>query len=168
MRAKQIIIHLMLLSVSLFAQNSSVIDEKSGKIILIGSCTCEAFTDTNYTWWYNSGYQMYQVDTVTAQNIFPLLDSIQITVVMGTWCSDSRNEVPRFIKIADYLKANKNLYSIIAVDRKKQGIGAETVSLNIELVPTFIIYRSGIEIGRIVETPKESIEKDLLKILANQ
>ncbi|MBI2417024.1 MAG: thioredoxin family protein [Ignavibacteriales bacterium] len=168
MRAFKLLAVIILLTFPALAQNASVIDEKSGKTILIGSCTCTAFADTNYAWWYNSGYEMYQVDTVIVQNIAPLLDSIQITVVMGTWCSDSRNEVPRFIKIADYLKVSNNFYSILAVDRKKHGIGAETESLNIELVPTFIVYRSGIEIGRIVETPKESIEKDLLQILAKQ
>ncbi|MBI5726255.1 MAG: thioredoxin [Ignavibacteriales bacterium] len=165
MHAFKLLAVIILLTFPALAQNTAVIDEKSGKTILIGLCTCAAFADTNYAWWYNSGYQMYQVDTLTAQSMFPLLDSVQITVVMGTWCSDSRNEIPRFIKIIDYLKVNKNFYSIIAVDRKKHGIGAETDSLKIELVPTFIVYRGNTEIGRIVETPKESLEKDLLQIL---
>jgi hypothetical protein len=39
--------------------------------------------------------------------------------------------------------------------------------LNIERVPTFIIMNEGIEIGRIIETPEETLEADLLKILQN-
>ena len=37
--------------------------------------------------------------------------------------------------------------------------------LNIELVPTFIIYKKGEEIGRIVETPYDTLEEDIWKIV---
>ena len=37
--------------------------------------------------------------------------------------------------------------------------------MNIERVPTFIIYRGEKEIGRIVETPKKSLERDLWNIV---
>ena len=45
------------------------------------------------------------------------------------------------------------------------GLLNETEGLNIEKVPTFIFYKNGIEIGRIIESPEKSIEKDFLKIL---
>jgi hypothetical protein len=38
-------------------------------------------------------------------------------------------------------------------------------SLDIELVPTFIFYRKGMEIGRIVETPLQTMEEDIYRIL---
>jgi len=38
-------------------------------------------------------------------------------------------------------------------------------NLDIKRVPTFIIYENGEEIGRIIETPKKSLEKDLEKIV---
>ena len=44
----------------------------------------------------------------------------------------------------------------------------EAEGLRIELVPTIIFYKDGSEIGRIVETPVESMEKDLLKIIEKQ
>ena len=47
-----------------------------------------------------------------------------------------------------------------------QGLSKETEGLKIELVPTIIFYKDGYEIGRIVETLTESLEKDLLKILS--
>jgi hypothetical protein len=37
--------------------------------------------------------------------------------------------------------------------------------MKIKRIPTFIIYKKKREIGRIVETPGDLIEKDLLKIL---
>jgi hypothetical protein len=39
---------------------------------------------------------------------------------------------------------------------------------DVERVATFIVYRNGREIGRIIESPGISLEKDLLKILQKQ
>ena len=54
---------------------------------------------------------------------------------------------------------------IICVDRDRKDSSGEVDSLNIELVPTFIFYRDGDEIGRIIETPQQSIEEDTYRIL---
>jgi hypothetical protein len=35
-------------------------------------------------------------------------------------------------------------------------------------VPTYILYKGKKEIGRIIDAPKESFEKDLLKILTGK
>ena len=37
--------------------------------------------------------------------------------------------------------------------------------MNIHHVPTFILYQNGIEVNRIIETPVESLEKDLIAII---
>ena len=54
---------------------------------------------------------------------------------------------------------------MIAVDRNKEDLNGEVDSLAIELVPTFIFYREGKEIGRIEESPRETLEKDFNKIV---
>lgn len=84
---------------------------------------------------------------------------------MGTWCSDSREQIPAFYKILDELNYPSDKVTLICVDRKKKGLSNEADGLNIELVPTIIFYRNGEEIGRIIETPQESLEKDLLGII---
>lgn len=164
MKAAGILFFAFIITCTGFSQNTSVIDEKSGKSILIGVCTKEAFADSTYSWWFESEYKNYTVDSIAFETDHKFPEDVRIIVVLGTWCSDSRREVPRFIKILEYLDAPCSTYTLISVDRKKHGIDAETDSLRIELVPTFIFYRNGIEIGRIVETPKESLEKDILKI----
>jgi hypothetical protein len=108
---------------------------------------------------------MYDVDSITALKLKDKVDNIKITIIMGTWCSDSRRVVPKFLKVTDYLKIPDNDVSILTIGRDKKGRANETDSLKIELVPTIIFYRNGKEIGRIVESPKETIEKDVLKIL---
>ena len=84
---------------------------------------------------------------------------------MGTWCSDSRREVPRFFKILDKLNYDQKNVTLICVDRKKAAQTGNVDKLKIELVPTLIFYKDNAEIGRIVESPKETLEKDLMKIV---
>lgn len=133
--------------------------------MLLGYCNKEAFKDTSFSWWYNSVYDMYEVDSLTTQKIADKLNGVNITIVMGTWCSDSRREVPRFFRILNYMKYPTDSVTIIAVGRNLKGMDGETDSLNIEKVPTIIFYKNGTELGRIVESPKVSLEKDMLEIL---
>ena len=146
-------------------RDTVVIDSTNHQRILLGYCSREAFKDTSFSWWFNSVYDMYEIDSATAQNSKDKLDSVKITVVMGTWCSDSHREVPKFLRIMDYLKFPENKISILTVGRNLKGMADETADMNIKSVPTFIFYKNGSEIGRIQESPKESLEKDMLKIL---
>jgi thiol-disulfide isomerase/thioredoxin len=93
------------------------------------------------------------------------LRGIKITLVMATWCGDSRDWVPRFYKIMDQLGFKYKNLTLICVDREKKATGTNVEDLNIELVPTFIFYRKKMEIGRIIEVPVDLLEKDILKIL---
>jgi hypothetical protein len=43
----------------------------------------------------------------------------------------------------------------------------DLTSYNIVYVPTFIFYKDGVEVGRIVEAPKHSLEIDIINILNN-
>ena len=147
------------------AKDTLTKDVLSGNPMLLGYCNREAFKDTTFSWWFNSIYDIYNVDTLTAEKLAGKLKNVNIEIVMGTWCSDSRREVPRFFKILDYLKYPSDSVKIIAVGRDKKGRADETKNLDIELVPTFIFYRDGKELGRIVESPKVSLEKDMAKIL---
>jgi DNA integrity scanning protein DisA with diadenylate cyclase activity len=54
---------------------------------------------------------------------------------------------------------------LIGLDHKKLAGVADIENLQIEKVPTLIVFEGKKEIGRIVETPEVSIEADLLKIL---
>jgi thiol-disulfide isomerase/thioredoxin len=143
----------------------SVIDEKSGKPMLVGEITREAFKDTSYSWWFNSEYEMYKPDKVILDSIKQKLENIEITMVIGTWCSDSRREMPRFFKILDSLNFSQDKVKLIAVDRDKRDLNGEAEKLSIELVPTFIFYSDGKEMGRITEAPVETLEKDMNRII---
>lgn len=158
---------LVFVSFNLFGQqfNHSTIDTVKNKKMLIGFCTRDAFQDTTFKDWFDEHYNSYQPDYETLDKLEGKLDEISITIVMGTWCSDSREQIPAFFKILDELNYSSDKVKLICVDRKKKGLSNEADDLNIELVPTIIFYKDKQEIGRIIETPMESLEKDLQKIV---
>lgn len=167
MRRPLILIAILITFSSLFAQNTYKVekDEKTGKPMLVGLCTREVFADTNYSSWFSSGYQMYKPDSTIINELKSYLDNINITLVLGTWCSDSHDQVPNFFKIIDQTNFPEDRLTMICVDRNRKGISNEVDSLNIKLVPTFIFYKEGKELGRIEETPSDTIEKDMLAII---
>lgn len=157
---------MILLSSITFSQdkNQTVMDEDSGKKMLTGYCTREAFEDSAFSWWWNSEWEMYEANIETLALLKKRMDCITITIVMGTWCSDSRRELPRFYKIIEQLNFPEEKVNLIAVDREKKTELVNTTELEINFVPTFIFYRNGEEIGRIIEAPVESLEKDMANI----
>lgn len=146
--------------------NQLITDEKSGTEILYGYTTLDGFKKAAFSSWFDFEFEEYQPDMETLEQLgSDAFNNIEITVVMATWCSDSRREVPRFIKIIDSTRYNIADIKIINVDRKKQAEKTPVQKLEIVKVPTFIFMRKGKEIGRIIETPVESLEKDMLKII---
>jgi len=158
---------LIVFSVSSFAQdkNKLIVDESSGKQMLLGICNRTAFTDTNFAWWFNPEYNNYDVDSVFLKQAGNKLNDFVITVVMGSWCSDSRREMPRLLKILDKLNYNQQRLRLICVNRKREWPDGNIENLEIKLVPSIIFYEMGIEKGRIVESPKETLEKDMLNFI---
>lgn len=84
---------------------------------------------------------------------------------MGTWCGDSKRETPMFYKLLDEVGFKEKNLTLITVDRSKSKPEELVSGFNVVRVPTFIFYRGGQEIGRYVERPRESLEKDILKIV---
>lgn len=146
-------------------KNTIIRDEKKGEPMAIGFSTRELFSDTSFSRWFDPEYESYNVDSTTLQAIGKIPDEIKITIVMGTWCSDSQTQIPRLYKILDYLQYPSDEVTLIAVDREKKGLEGEVTDLNIEFVPTIIFYEDDEEIGRIIEAPQETLEKDILSIL---
>ncbi len=134
---------------------------------LVGIANRFDFEDSAYKEWFDSRYSEYTTDNQVISEISKHINQLTIKVFMGTWCGDSRREIPRFYKILDETKFDVNYLQMITVDRTKKYDNYEK-DLNIFRVPTIIFYKNGKEIGRFVEYPKETIEKDILKIVSQQ
>jgi len=92
---------------------------------------------------------------------------VETKVFLGTWCPDSHREVPRFLRVIDLAGSSLGPVTLYGLDRGMKSPAGEEVPYAIERVPTFIFLKHGKEIGRIVETPRTSIEGDMLTILAS-
>ena len=145
-------------------KNNDLTEKDIEYVDLIGDFKRKDLTKPPYDSWFTENYNNYELDIETADKIKKLLNrKISIKVVMGTWCSDSRENVPAFIKLMDYLKFSR--YQLIGLDVEKKNPRQDELLYEIINVPTFIFYDDKEEINRIVELTIESIEKDILKIL---
>jgi len=139
--------------------------DASGNII--GVTQKEHFLQEPFKDWFDFGYDDYTVDSEVLKTLKPLLKKVTIKVFMGTWCGDSQEQVPVFYKILDEAGYQYKKFEMIGVNRSKKTPDHLEKGLDILRVPTFIFYKKGKEIGRIVEYPQESIEKDMFKILSD-
>ena len=114
--------------------------------------------------WFNPRYADYAIDKDVVVQLKPLLEDVDVTIFMGTWCGDSKRETPRFYKILDAAGKTDDI-ELITVDHSKTTPEGLEAGKNIKRVPTLIFSKDGKELGRIVEYPIESLEKDMLKIL---
>ncbi|MCF8302441.1 MAG: thioredoxin family protein [Bacteroidales bacterium] len=151
-------IAVILWAVSAFPQSE---DEK----MPVGECTLQELQEGVFYQEFKREYADYDLNEYLVSKIDPLIQQTDIVIVLGTWCSDSKREVPRFIKILEHANYPFERLEMICVDRNKETGDISIESLNIEYVPTFILYSKGKEIGRIIESPEQSLEEDLFEHL---
>ena len=113
-------------------------------------------------------YKEYETDPLMIAKLSLEINKYEIKGFMGTWCGDSKRETPPFYKILEQADFNLKNLELITVNRSKKTPDNLQEGLNIIRVPTFIFYKDGKEIGRYVERPRESLEKDMLKIVSGE
>lgn len=166
------ILILAAISFGLFNLNSSDIpegmfeDPKTGKPMLLGKITIEELQQEPFNEWYQMESDGYEVDTELTNAIS---DPGQYTyeVYLGTWCGDSRRELPRMEKIFNEMGIDMSNVLIVTLDRDKISPNGEQEGKDIRYVPTLIVSKDNQEIGRIVESPSSetaTLESDLFEI----
>lgn len=146
--------------------------DAAGNTHLLGNTPRERLTQAPFDTWFNKNYTDYTIDTNTANQLKPLLKNKQFVIYMGTWCGDSRREVPRMYKLLDYCGVKPSQIQVINVNNHdtayKQSPQHEERGQYIFKVPDLLVYENNKEKGRIVETPVATLEKDLLAIADNK
>jgi len=98
--------------------------------------------------------------------------SYRIVTVLGSWCDDSRREVPRLVKVLDELDNQGFSLEMIGVDRSRRIDDAELaaasgVERTVDRVATIVVFDAdGNELGRVIETPERPIEELLVEFIA--
>lgn len=146
--------------------------DRNGNEMLIGCCTREALLMEPFASWFVPNYNNYKIDTAIAEEIKKNIGTKQFLLFLGTWCGDSKREVPRLFKLFDYCNVKSEQIKLVLVSNHdsayKQSPTHEEKGMNILRVPTLIVIEDNKEINRIVESPIENLEKDLLKILSGK
>lgn len=152
-------------------QNTLVFNENK-QPMLLGHCDIGKLQDSPFNSWFIPNYKNYTPDSSLLSDLAKALRKKRIAIFMGTWCGDSKKEVPAMLKLLNTIGFDSTHISLITVGNTgelyKKSPQGEEQGKNIVRVPTFIIYEKKKEMGRIIEYPVESLEKDLLKILQKQ
>ncbi len=154
---------------ALISQSFNYQENSNNKPQFLGKINKEALLQIPYNQWFQKEYDNYIPDTTALSELKTRLPSYTIKAFMGTWCGDSKRQIPRLYKILEAIDFSLDRLTLVAVSRDrntyKQSPGGEEEGLNIHRVPTIIVYENGKEINRIIESPVLTIEKDLLHIL---
>jgi hypothetical protein len=147
--------------------------------VLTGVTSREAIEEADPVW--AERVADAEIDEAAAEALASVPPGAEITVFLGTWCSDSRREVPRFWRALDHLDHLDQLDPLdplggeipfeieyVAVDRHKEQPADRIAGADIHYVPTFIVRRDGEEAGRVVESSPNGIESDLLALLTGE
>ena len=144
---------------------SLVLGHAAAAKIKVKKTSGEKILQTSLEWQNN--YKNYQVDESFLDTLKAKTgDNLKIDVYLGSWCSDSLNHVPAFIKIMAAAQIQDTAVNYFEVDKKpNKNVKYYVKELKVEKVPTFIFSRRGKELGRIVENPTNSLIEDIVEII---
>ena len=141
-------------------------DPKTGMAMLLGQVSIDELKQKPFAEWYNNEFDNYELD-VELLGAISDPNQYNYELFLGTWCGDSRREVPRLEKIFIELGIDFNKIAIITLDRDKVSPENEQEGKDIRYVPTLIVRNNDVEVGRIVESPSSesaTLELSLIHI----
>jgi thiol-disulfide isomerase/thioredoxin len=111
--------------------------------------------------------ERYVPDASAVAGIRASADGVTVLLIVATWCPDSKREVPRFFAILDGADIRESQLTMVGVDRTKKDAEGLTEKWGITRVPTFVFFRNGQEIGRVVERPPAgtTLEGEIARVL---
>ena len=133
------------------------------EVVLVGPLTKEKILEAVPEWKQQMAAYAPKLEAVDKLHGVP--QSIHIRVFLATWCPDCRMHVSAFFRLMEMVDNPSISFELIGVSKDKKEPAAAVEENGIERVPTFIVIMDGEEKGRVIETPRTSIEEDLLEII---
>ena len=152
-RARRATIVLMLLTAAGTAQADDV---------LLGRVDPETILAINPEW--RANHDAFEPADSDVRRIASSPVEARLDTYFGSWCSDSRREVPRLLKILERASPQNLKVRFYGLDRTKKEPARLARKGAIVRVPTLILSVRGREIGRIVEKPQTTLEHDLAEL----
>ena len=111
--------------------------------------------DSLFNKWYTPNHNVYKADTTIIGALARgNAQKLQYVVFGGTWCEDSEFILPRFFKLQEMSGVPDNNITFFGVGRDKKTLGHIAEAFGVINVPTIIVMKNGVEIGRVVEYGK--------------
>jgi thiol-disulfide isomerase/thioredoxin len=155
----------IILSAIIFSSCSIFNKNSNSKMILNGITTQNILTGNKNFRWFDEEYKNYVPNQEIINSLKPLKNEIKVLVIAGSWCGDTQRELPRFFKIMNYVGVPNNQIEMIMVDENKKTAAFNISVIQVSNIPTFIFFKDGKELGRIIEKPIVTLEDDLAKLL---
>ena len=116
---------------------------------------------------WQASYDSYKPDPAKIEELKSKLGSdVNIDIYLGLWCSDSKNNVPAFLKMLDRTRASVPVRFFNVQRKPVKTIKYFSDKYRIEKVPTIIFYKGNVEAGRIIENPTAGLVEDSIAILS--
>lgn len=142
--------------------------EDMDKDMILGSFDRKNLIESDtHSGWFKKNYSLETMDSAVIEKIKTVKwNTDEVLIFLGTWCIDSRYGVPALLQILDTVGI-KNI-KFVGLDRDKSSDGEDIeTKYNIKHVPTIIFFKDGKERNRIIESPIDTWENDILRILVN-
>jgi hypothetical protein len=118
--------------------------------------------------WFSEGYESYHPDTLYIQKLTEVRDNYTFILFAGSWCADTRNLLPKFLKTIDAAGIPHDRITMYFLDTRKKSSERLERKYKIRAIPVFIILKGNQETGRIVEHVDMPIEKKLAEIMGRK
>lgn len=150
-------------------QTASADDQESdaGTDALPGRVSPGDVTETNESW--RDRLEDVEVSKEDARALGEVPPGAEVTVYFGAWCPDSRREVPRLWRALERAGGDVPFtVEYIALDTDFEAGDIDISGADVDFVPTFVVHRDGEEVGRIVESAPDLLERDLHALLTGE
>ena len=112
------------------------------KPVLLGVVTRDSLQQEPYAEWFDKNYGDYTPNPGIVAQLEETIGDQQIRVFFGSWCDDSKREVPHLLKVLDTISFPAKNLSLIAVSNadsmKRQSPNGEELGQEIFRVPVVL------------------------------
>lgn len=152
-----------------YSQQTKYVINSDGDTVLLGTHSFEELLKAPFDRWFVPGVDTAHFSKKEARKLRGEMKDCSITIFMGTWCGDSRREVPRLYAVLDFINFPKDKIKLVFLDNAdsayKESPDHEEAGRYILRVPTVIVSKQGTETGRVIEYPKVNWVADLYTIV---
>ena len=152
--------------------SSNIVVNENNQTVILGNSSAKLLLQAPFNEWYIPNYQNYQIDSSQLSALNLAFKNKRIEIYAGTWCGESKADLPKMLKLLKAASVDSTHIKLIFLNNTaaqfKQSPQHEEAGKNIVRTPTYIVYHGKKEMGRIIDSPVETFEKDLLKILRNE